>query len=264
MTSKTFGSDGMPLVCLAGVTLHEVCLTFMMTSISHPLIFAMLILCDVSENTYCLWSLHQTMNTAKSTKIVPVESTDKESVPSRRRSSRKTRKRRHTTMYNLFQDLDSTTSNEERHGVYLFIAATLLQREMIETFVPVQAMIIVTILRSLNVKSNSVVSTWTTNGEYDQAIMYMGIDFGVEILVLILTIVTLRIVLPDVSAWRILSGIFKMHSTTMTMMTISVWFVSLVFQSTHTGMDTSFRFSWLKCDGHSNTTTWLGGFDWEC
>ena len=42
MTSKSFGSDGMPVICLLGVGMHEICLTLMMTSISHPLIFGML------------------------------------------------------------------------------------------------------------------------------------------------------------------------------------------------------------------------------
>jgi hypothetical protein len=259
MTSKTFGSDGMPVICLFGVGMHEVCLTLMMTSISHPLIFAMLVLCDVVENTYCLWSLHRTMNIAKNNnKIVPQEDDNELS------SRRKTLTIRSSSVYNLVQDLDQSTSKQERQGTALFIAATLLQREMIETFVPIQAMGIISILHKLNVKSNSVVSSWTSNDEYEQTMMYMSIDLGVEIVVFVLTIVTLRMILPNVSAWRVLSGLLKMHFYPMAMYMYAVWYFSLLFQSTQFGMDMTFRFSWLECGGGKENSTWLGGFDWEC
>ena len=257
MTSKSFGSDGMPVICLAGVGMHEVCLTLMMTSISHPLIFAMLILCDVLENAYCLWSLHRTMNIAKSNKIVPQD--DDESTS----SHRKTLTKRSSSVYNLVRDLDHSTSMQERQGTALFIAATLLQREMIETFVPIQAIGIISVLHKLNVKSNSVVSSWTSNDEYEQTMMYMGIDLGVEMVVFVLTIMMLRKILPDVSAWRVLSGLLKMHMYPMAMFMYTAWYVAILIQSTHLGMDTTFRFSWLECNGKENST-WLGGFEWEC
>jgi hypothetical protein len=255
MTSKTFGSDGLPVICCGGVALHEVTLTLMMTSISHPSIFGMLILCDVVENAYCLWSLHQTMNIAKSKKIVPQ---DEEMS-----SQRKTLTERSSSVYSLVRDLDHSTSKQERQGTALFIAATLLQREMIETFVPIQAMGIISVLHKLNVKSNSVVSSWTSNDEYEQTMMYMGIDLGVEILVFMLTILILSNVLISVSAWRVLSGLLKMHLYPMAMCIFLAWYGPLLFQSTHFGMDMTFRFSWLKCGGKENST-WLGGFDWEC
>ena len=37
MTAKTFGSDAMPVVNFAGVCMHEICLSFMMTNINHRL-----------------------------------------------------------------------------------------------------------------------------------------------------------------------------------------------------------------------------------
>ena len=255
MTSKTFGSDGMPVICMGGVGMHEICLTLMMTSISHPLIFGMLVLCDVVENAYCLWSLYRTMNIAKSNKIVPQD--DELSL------QRKTLTKRSSSVYNLIRDLDHNTSKHERQGTALFIAATLLQREMIETFVPIQAMGIISILHKFNVKSNSVVSSWTSNDEYQQTMTYIGVDLGVEIVVFVFTIVTLRKILPDVSAWRVLSGLLKMHLYPMAIYMCSAWYFALLFQSTHFGMDTSFRFSWLECNGKTNST-WLGGFDWEC
>jgi hypothetical protein len=255
MTSKTFGSDGMPVICLIGVALHEICLTLMMTSISHPSIFGMLILCDVVENTYCLWSLYRTMNVATSNKVVP----QGDGLP----SLRKTLTKRSSSVHNLVRDIDHSTSMQERQGTALFIAATLLQREMIETFVPIQAIGIISILHKLNVKSNSVVSGWTSNDEYQQTMVYMGIDLGVEIVVFVLTIVTLRKILPVVSAWRVLYGLVKMHFFPMVLSVFGTWYVALLFQSAHVGMDTTFRFSWLKCGGKENPT-WLGGFNWEC
>jgi hypothetical protein len=258
MSSDTFGSDGMPIFCLCGVGMHEVCLTLMMTSISHPLIFGMLILCDMVENVFCLWSLHRTINGEKrSNKIVPQNDEQNES------SHRKTLTKRASSVYSLLRDLDSTTSTRERQGTALFIAATLLQRELIETFVPMQAMGIISILYGLNVKSNSVVSSWTTNDEYHQTIMYMKIDLGAEILVFTFTIITLSRIFPDVSVWRVLSGLLRMHFIPMLMVMCCVWYAALLLQSTHLGMDTTFRFSWLECGGKENST-WLGGFDWEC
>jgi len=246
----------MPVICLIGVGLHEVCLTLMMTNISHPLIFAMLVLCDVMENAFCLWCLHRTMNMAKSNKVLP---RDYSIVV----SSRKTLTKRSSSVYNLVRDLDHSTSMQERQGTALFIAATLLQREMIETFVPIQAVGVFSILYNLKVKSNSMVSSWTSNEEYQQTMIYMGIDLGVEILVFAITVVTLRNILPDISAWRVLSGLLKMHFYPMLMFMFLSWYVALVFQSTQCGMDTSFKFSWLECSGKKNST-WLGGFDWEC
>ncbi len=57
ITSRTFGSDGMPPLNFAGVLMHEICLSVMITSIKHPLVFASLVLSDVLENTFCLWSV---------------------------------------------------------------------------------------------------------------------------------------------------------------------------------------------------------------
>ena len=57
ITSHTFGSDGMPAVNFVGVMMHEICLSVMITSIKHPLVFVSLVLSDVLENSFCLWSL---------------------------------------------------------------------------------------------------------------------------------------------------------------------------------------------------------------
>ena len=57
ITSHTFGSDGMPAINFIGVMMHEICLSVMITSIKHPLVFVSLVLSDVLENSFCLWSL---------------------------------------------------------------------------------------------------------------------------------------------------------------------------------------------------------------
>jgi len=196
------------------------------------------------------------MEIAKSNKIVPRDDNELS-------SRRKTLTKRSSSVYNLIRDLDHNTSKHERQGTALFIAATLLQREMIETFVPIQAMGIISILHKLNVKSNSVVSSWISNNEYEQTMMYMGIDLGVEIVVFVLTAMTLRKILPDVSAWRVLSGLLKMHFYPMAIYMYAAWYYTVLIQSTQLGMDTTFRFTWLKCGGKENST-WIGGFDWEC
>ena len=54
ITSHTFGSDGMPAINFAGVMMHEICLSVMITSIKHPLVFVSLVLSDVLENSFCL------------------------------------------------------------------------------------------------------------------------------------------------------------------------------------------------------------------
>ena len=113
-------------------------------------------------------------------------------------------------------------------------------------------------------KSNSVVSRWDSIDDYNQTMMYMGIDLGVEVLVFTLTILLLKKIFPDVSAWRVLTGVLKMHAVPDdSIMLMCGTQANLVFQSTQLGMDTTFRFEWLKCDGKENST-WVGGFDWEC
>ena len=245
--------------------MHEACLTLMMTSISHPFIFGMLILCDVLENTYCLWSLHRTISGGmkKANKVVPHSTEDAARNEVVEYHSKKTLTKRSSTVGNLVRDLDETTSKEERQGTALFIAATLLQREMIETFVPIQAICIISILYSLDVKSNSVVSNWNSEEDYYETMVYMGIDLGVELIVFVMTIFALRSITPDISVWRILSGLLRMHVYPMSIYMFTVWYACLFFQSTMTGLDTTFRFSWIGCKGNENST-WVGGFDFEC
>ena len=147
-------------------------------------------------------------------------------------------------------------------GTALFIAATLLQREAVETLVPMQAAVILSLLYGVDVKSNSIVSDWSDE-DWSQSMVYIGLDLGVEIVVFMGTILALRQIYPEFDSVRILRGLLRMHWVEMTMMSFLVWLTNLLYQSTYTGMDMTMRFDWLRCKGVENST-WLGGFEWEC
>ena len=249
VTSKTFGSDAMPIATFAGVTMHEVCLSIMMTSLNHPLVLVVLILADVLENCYCLYSLHRMVSPLRSNKIAP-EGEETRVV------------RRTSSVYKLVGDLDGK-STEEVRGTALFITATLLQRELVETIVPVQSLGVISALYWLDVKSNSVVSGWDSNEDYHDALIHIGIDLGVEVLVFAFTILALNRIFPELNTLGILRGLMKMHSVSMFMIMCAVWLANLLFQCTYSGMDPLFKFQWLGCDGKANSS-WVGGYEWEC
>ena len=144
----------------------------------------------------------------------------------------------------------------------LFIAATLLQREMIETRVPIQSLGVLSILHWVDVKSNSLVSGWDSS-TYHQALMYTGIDLGVEVVVFGFTILALRHIFPELKPWRILSGLVRIHFSSMWRLMMGAWLANLLFQSTFSGMDPLLRFEWLSCENKENST-WIGGFEWDC
>ena len=153
-------------------------------------------------------------------------------------------------------------SPKERHGTALFIVATLLQREMIETIVPIQSFGVLSVLYWVDVKSNSLVSGWDSS-DYHQALMYTGIDLGVELLVFGFTIFFLSQIFPELKPWRILSGLVRMHFIPLLMIMTAIWLANLLFQCTFSGMDPLFRFEWLSCENVENST-WIGGFEWDC
>jgi hypothetical protein len=252
ITSHTFGSDGMPVINFGGVIMHEICLSVMITSIKHPLVFVSLVLSDVLENSFCLWSLARNVKRS-SNRVSPVdlegENEEKKQKPLRRRSS----------------NVVSLVLNEEDlsdKGTALFIAATLLQREAVETLVPMQAAVILSLLYGVDVRSNSIVSGWSDE-DWTQSMMYIGVDLGVEMVVFAGTVFVLSRIYPEFDAGRILRGLLRMHWVEMTMISVAVWGLNLLYQSTYTGMDLTMQFDWLKCHDAENST-WLGGFDWEC
>ena len=257
ITNK-FGSDKLPFVSFAGVMLHEICLSVMITSIKHPLVFVTLVLADVFENAFCLWSLSRSKVSRRST-VVPIEEHD---TPTHTNSIRdkKSLTKRSSSVFALAKDLREV-KDESSEGTALFIAAILLQREMCETIVPMQAAFVMSVLYASDVKSNSVVSQWTSRDDYIQAMTYLGIDLGVELVVFLGTVLVLRRIYPNFSAFRILMGLVRSGSELMLSSTIVTWIVILVFQNTLSGLDLTLKFEWLNCNGEN--ATWVGGFDWD-
>ena len=222
ITSHTFGSDGMPAINFLGVMMHEICLSVMITSIKHPLVFVSLVLSDVLENSFCLWSLARNVKRS-SNRVSPVdlEGENEENVvqkPLRRRSS----------------NVVSLVLNEENlsdKGTALFIASTLLQREAVETLVPMQAAAILSLLYSVGVQSNSIVNGWSDE-DWTQSMVYIGVDLGVEMVVFAGTVVVLSRIYPEFDAGRILRGLLRMHWVEMIMTSVAMWFCNLLYQST--------------------------------
>ena len=90
----------------------------------HPLVFVSLVLSDVMENSFCLWSLAR--NSRKRSNRVMPESKDEEE-----KKSTKSLTRRSSSIVSLVMNEDAISDE----GTSLFIAATLLQRELVETLV---------------------------------------------------------------------------------------------------------------------------------
>jgi hypothetical protein len=251
ITAHTFGSDGMPAINFAGVMMHEICLSVMITSIKHPLVFVSLVLSDVLENSFCLWSLAR--NTKRSSNRVSPADDEEEEV-----KRRKSLTRRSSNVVSLVMNKDDVSDR----GTALFIAATLLQREAVETLVPMQAAAILSLLYQVDVKSNSIVSGWSDE-DWIQSMTYIGVDLSVELVVFAGTILALRRIYPEFDAWRILRGLLRTHWVEMAMLTITVWLTNLLYQSTYAGMDMVMKFEWVSCKDESNST-WVSGFKWEC
>ena len=175
--------------------------------------------------------------------------------------------KRSSNMYSLIWDLKNTAptdddDDENASGTSLFIAATLLQRELVELIVPIQAALVLSVLYMRDLKSNSLVSNWNSQ-DYTRAMTYLGIDFVVEMSVFTLTILLLKRIQPEFSAFRILMGLVSTNLNLMILNTILVWQSVLMFQSTLSGIDMTMKFKWLHCDDTDNATSWLGGYHWE-
>jgi len=242
----------MPAINFTGVLMHEICLSVMITSIKHPLVFVSLVMSDVLENSFCLWSLARNTKKNRSNRVSPTDDEEKEV------KQRKSLTRRSSNVVSLVMNKDDVLDK----GTALFIAATLLQREAVETLVPMQAAVILSLLYQVGVKSNSIVSDWSKE-DWTQSLTYIGVDLGIELVVFAGTVHSLRRIYPEFDAWRILSGLLRTHWVEMLMSSITIWLVNLLFQCTYAGMDMTMKFSWLRCKDESNST-WLGGFDWEC
>ena len=94
------------------------------------------------------------------------------------------------------------------------------------------------------------------------SMLYLGVDFVVELVVFSGTVLMLRKIYPELSTGRILRGLLRMHWKEMAMLTITAWVCNLLFQTTYGGMDMTMKFDWLECRDEENVT-WRGGFVWE-
>jgi hypothetical protein len=244
----------MPAINFTGVLMHEICLSVMITSIKHPLVFVSLVLSDVLENSFCLWSLARNTKN-KSNRVSPDDNSSKKNYMEKNKPSFT---RRSSNMMSLVMRNDAVSDK----GTALFIAATLLQREAVETLVPMQAFAILTLLYRVDVKTNSIVNGWNKE-DWAHSMTYIGVDLAIELIVFAGTIQVLRTIYPEFNASRILRGLLRTHWVEMTILSFSVWVVSLMYQSTLSGVDMTMKFSWLSCHDAENST-WLGGFEWEC
>ena len=208
------------------------------------------------ENAFCLWSLSRSK--VSSGTVVPVE--DDSVTITTSTKTKKSLTKRSSSVFSLARDLREV-KDDSSEGTALFIAAILLQREMCETIVPMQAAFVMSVLYASNVKSNSMVSQWTSREDYIQAVTYLGIDLGVELVVFAGTVLILKRIYPSFSAFRILMGLVRSNTEMMLSNTLGSWLAILVFQNTLSGLDLTLKFEWLSCNGEN--ATWVGGFDWE-
>ena len=230
----------------------------MLTNIQHFAVFVVLIIADVGENFYCIFSLYHRLRF--SGKIMPLdEDCDETETKKSKDSTTNVRTERTSSVFKLIENID------EKHdeGTILFIAATLLQREFVEVIVPIQSLGVLTVLYHADVKSNSVTSSWNGAEDYHNAMMYTGLDLGVELVVFACTIVILTLLFPELSSWRILSGLIRTNFSVIMLVMAACWSTVMEFQCFYFGMDTTFRFEWIRCANDENAT-WNGGFDWDC
>ena len=227
----------------------------MLTNIQHVAVFLVLIIADVSENIYCIFSLYHRLRLSR--KIVPIDEDCDDTNESKQ--SANTLTKRTSSVLKLIETLDE----KRDEGTILFIAATLLQREFVEVIVPIQSFGVLTVLYHADVKSNSITSSWNGPEDYHSAMMYTGLDLGVELFVFVCTISILRLMFPELSSWRILSGLIRANFSAMILLMVACWMAMLCFQCLYWGMDPTFRFEWIQCADDENAT-WNGGFDWDC
>ena len=143
------------------------------------------------------------------------------------------------------------------------ILATLLQREMVEVLVPVQAMLVLTLMYKVTGSAglNGLVQGWD-DAAYNDALWYLSLDFGVELGIFLMTLTTVQCVAPSITPLRILPGLFDQHFGTMTGLSFCAWAFVCVTQYTYAGMDFSFEFTWLHRQQCANLT-WVGGLRWD-
>ena len=160
-----------------------------------------------------------------------------------------------------------SSDKTKQMGTVLYISATLLMRETMETIVPVQGIMVLLLLRYVDVSTNSLASGWSKD-DYHMAIGYTILDFVVELFVFVSTVLILRNISDESKPLRIILGEIHMHSLLIFFLSSLAWLGALIFQCTHSGVDLSFEFQWINgCNSSNSTTTsktWIHGYEWEC
>ena len=92
-------------------------------------------------------------------------------------------------------------------------------------------MVVVSMLYVADVKSNSLTATGDGSSDYYQTLTYLSIDFVVELVVFVLTVLILECIFPNqLSAKRILCGLIRANTMAMFFTTLLTWIAFLSFQ----------------------------------
>jgi len=145
--------------------------------------------------------------------------------------------KRSSSVHKLINDLNV----RDKEGTILFIAATLLQREFVETIIPIQVFGVLTALYYADVKSNSITSSWKGPEDYQNAMMYTLYDLAIEMFVFICSVVILRFMFPELNSWRILRGLIQTNFSPMVLIMAACWMWMFANQCFYFGMDPTFR-----------------------
>ena len=231
------GKDALLPVQFFGLLAHSLHLMLALASAKSYLVLVIVTVLDVAENGHCLFSI------AKAAR------------------ARAQQQRRVATYASLNQGpVRSCHDNSQE----LYIASTLIQREIVEFMIPLQSIAVLTALYRLSPKHNNWVAHWIWHpGGYSQAMEYILINLVVEFLVTFATWAALQSISPRLSPWKIVRGAVLKHYPFFACMLAFVWMWSLLNQSVVGGSDFSLQFSWVgRITSKIDDVQWCGGFKW--
>jgi len=264
-----FSADKMPPLIIFGVFVHEVCLSLMLSSLEHVAVLGVLIGADVLENAYCLWSVMRASNALRKRLSVvsplPSLTTKKNNQQQRRQATRKryltsnTRRVSSTSIGAIAKNIGEETDPRKAKQMVYYIAATLLVREFVEVFVPIQSLVVLHVLHRFGSRHVGEFAT-QTDEEFAQSVRYVGLDAIVEVTVFVVTVAALWWILPDVKPARIILGVFKEHFVCVLALATLSWLMFFAYVHAYSGMDLSGHFDWLSCEANS---TWTNGLSWD-
>ena len=141
----------------------------------------MLVLADVLENLYCIFSLSRSMSKTFSRKIVPVDSTDDITQFKERSGSV------HDLVH--LDQLETAKTALARSCSYV----RLFYKEIVQVIVPIQAYIVLSVLYKADVNSNSLTASWSEKSDKFKTALIYSLDLGVEVVVFVCTLLALRL-----------------------------------------------------------------------